>query len=759
MATGSIAAAPHPESTPAISPLKTAWQRFGTPLLVVLMALAIALTITRNWNAWEGGRIEQVTNDAYVKRDLTPLSTKVVGLVREVKVNDYQQVRKGDELVLLADDDYRAQVAQAIAAVDAAKAALENNRRQRDLQDARIERALAGIDQAQAQIAAAQAGKVAVQADVSRTNAERTRQEALVATGSTTRQRVEVAVADAERFAAQFTSREADLTQARTLLRSNELAVVAERRSRAVLESQELQLVADLHAKEAALAVARGQSRLHAHPRAGRRHRRRTAGAPRTAGLARHAGLFVRRRDGLGTGQLPRNAADQHQGRRPGRRPHRCVSGRTDERPGARDRARQRIAVRAPAARQRDRQLHEGRAARAGQDRPRRFSAGDAVAIGAVGGGHDSNEVVSETERATMSNAPAAAASDPIAKPDRIAALRSVLPADLAHSPLLGIVGVIMGAGISSLAARLLSLGLADLRGHLGIGIDEGAWIGTAFNTATVFIGPLTVYLGALLGARRVLLVAGVVFAAISACLPFVHSYSLLIVLLAIAGLSSGTFYPLTISFALLNVPLRYLALTLGVYATCIEGALNFAPSLYGFYRDHWSWAWMFWTSAVVSPIMVACVYYGVPASRRPAPSGPKPSFRGFLYFSAGIALLFAAIDQGQRLDWWRSGLFTALFASGAFLLLCAVVRRMRAPNPLVDLPYLRQWNTIALAVALFSFRFVLLATALVIPQSLSSGVSTPRSSVPPCCGSRWRRCSWRCSRRTCSTRASIRAC
>ena len=256
MATGSIAAAPRPQSEPTISPLKTTWRRFGTPLLVVLMALAIALTITRNWNAWEGGRIEQVTNDAYVKRDLTPLSTKVVGLVREVKVNDYQQVRKGDELVLLADDDYRAQVSQASAAVDAAKAALENNRRQRDLQDARIERALAGIDQAHAQIAAARAGTEAVQADVSRTNAERSRQEALAATGSATRQRVEAAVADAERFVAQLASREADLTQAGTLLRSNELAVVAERRSKAVLESQELQLVADLHAKEAALAVA-----------------------------------------------------------------------------------------------------------------------------------------------------------------------------------------------------------------------------------------------------------------------------------------------------------------------------------------------------------------------------------------------------------------------------------------------------------------------------------------------------------------------
>jgi membrane fusion protein (multidrug efflux system) len=256
MATAPLVAAPRPEIEHTINPLKTAWRRLGTPVLIVLMALAIALTLTRNWNAWEGGRVDQVTDDAFVRRDVTPLGTKVAGLVREVKVTDYQQVRKGAELVRLEDEDYRAQVAQAAAAVDAAKAALENNRRQRALQEARIDRALAGIDQGRAQIAAAHAGSAAVQADVSRTNAERSRQEALFGTGSATRQRVEAAVADAERFTAQLASREADLTQARTLLRSNELAVEAERRTKAVLESQELQLVADLHAREAALAVA-----------------------------------------------------------------------------------------------------------------------------------------------------------------------------------------------------------------------------------------------------------------------------------------------------------------------------------------------------------------------------------------------------------------------------------------------------------------------------------------------------------------------
>ena len=143
-----------------------------------------------------------------------------------------------------------------LAGIEAAKAAIENNRRQRQLQDAKIERALAGIDQAKAEITAAQAGKEAVQADVTRTRAERARQEALLKTNSTTQQKVESAVADEERFSAQYASRDADLAQARTLLRSNESAAEAERRSKAVLESQDMQLVADLHAKEAALEVA-----------------------------------------------------------------------------------------------------------------------------------------------------------------------------------------------------------------------------------------------------------------------------------------------------------------------------------------------------------------------------------------------------------------------------------------------------------------------------------------------------------------------
>ena len=59
------------------------WQKLAVPALVLLLAAAIVVTLTPNWNSWEGGRTEQVTDDAFVRGDVTPLSTKVAGIVRD----------------------------------------------------------------------------------------------------------------------------------------------------------------------------------------------------------------------------------------------------------------------------------------------------------------------------------------------------------------------------------------------------------------------------------------------------------------------------------------------------------------------------------------------------------------------------------------------------------------------------------------------------------------------------------------------------
>jgi MFS transporter, DHA2 family, multidrug resistance protein len=299
-------------------------------------------------------------------------------------------------------------------------------------------------------------------------------------------------------------------------------------------------------------------------------------------------------------------------------------------------------------------------------------------------------------------------------------AAAAAIPAEVSTRPLLGILGVVLGAGLVTLTGRMLSLGLADLKGHVGISYDNGAWFDSAYNASLMFIGPFTVYLGGLLGPRRILLFAAGIFTITCIFLPLIHSYSLFVVVLVLAGLTSGTFYPLTLTFALRNIPLRYLPFTIALYATFVDGAVNIAPSLYGWFRDQLSWEWMFWNSAVLAPVMMLCIYLGIPPQPPRKKSGLAPSFVGFLYLSAGLALIFASLQQGQRLDWFRSGVFNALFWSGCFFLLCSLIRRLYSPNFLVALPYLGNWNTLLLGILLFWFRFTLCSTIILIPQSLA---------------------------------------
>ena len=196
---------------------------------ILVVAAAVAVLFTVRWDSWVGAHVNQTTDDAYVRGDLTPLSAKVDGYVRKVPVNDFQRVKAGELLVEIEDDDYKARVAQAEADVAGAEAAIENLKSRKGQQ--------------RSQIADAESAIVATEADVERSRLEETRQRDLVASTYGTRQRLEQATADEKRFAAILARGRADLD--------------AQRRQMAVLDTQELQLRADLKSKQALLTLAR----------------------------------------------------------------------------------------------------------------------------------------------------------------------------------------------------------------------------------------------------------------------------------------------------------------------------------------------------------------------------------------------------------------------------------------------------------------------------------------------------------------------
>jgi membrane fusion protein (multidrug efflux system) len=198
-------------------------------IVVLVVAIGVAVLFATQWDRWIGDSTRQVTDDAYIRGDVTPLSAQVDGYVRHVAVDDFQHVKAGDSLLEIDDADYRAKVAQAEADLLGAQAAIDNIKARKETQHAAVAEAESTVN--------------ATQADVTRTQEEADRQRALLATTFGTQQKVEQAVADQRRLAATLARNQAELD--------------SEKRQFAVLDTQESQLRAEAKAKQAALDLAK----------------------------------------------------------------------------------------------------------------------------------------------------------------------------------------------------------------------------------------------------------------------------------------------------------------------------------------------------------------------------------------------------------------------------------------------------------------------------------------------------------------------
>ena len=304
-----------PENTSNISSTTNGVRRIFTkipsdliPLLVLFVTVFLVILYAYDWKLWDGMNAVETTNDAYIRSDVTPLSTKVSGTVAEVLIDDYQAVKKGQLLFRLRDDDYRARVERTKAQCDRALATIKTIEHQLAVQDSKIqgagylqsasvqdvdrqsataesESALVSAaesarEEAQAQKVQAQEKLKADEALLLRASQEKARQEELFNDDAATRQTVEQVVADHDRARAlvaadkaeilrldrlvdqrkhevkrqreQFAAARASTAQSRYALDSKKSALLTEQREKLVLSAQLQQANADLESAQAA---------------------------------------------------------------------------------------------------------------------------------------------------------------------------------------------------------------------------------------------------------------------------------------------------------------------------------------------------------------------------------------------------------------------------------------------------------------------------------------------------------------------------
>src|ERR1700723_419627 len=226
------------------------------PLVVVLAAAGILFGVAGHLTRWQGNRPDQVTDDAYLRADMTPLSTRISGTVRKVNVNDYQSVKAGQTLIELDDEDYRATLNQAQAALAASKASLADNQAAKRIQDAQIDAAKAGVVQAEATINLAKAGIASASPELDRALTELHRQQSLFDSKAATHQQLETATAQQGQLGGAVDARKADLARAGGALVTSQSQLEAAKRQREALNIKDDVYKADIEAKKAAIVVA-----------------------------------------------------------------------------------------------------------------------------------------------------------------------------------------------------------------------------------------------------------------------------------------------------------------------------------------------------------------------------------------------------------------------------------------------------------------------------------------------------------------------
>ena len=285
--------------------------------------------------------------------------------------------------------------------------------------------------------------------------------------------------------------------------------------------------------------------------------------------------------------------------------------------------------------------------------------------------------------------------------------------------PYVGILGVLIGALLSTVGSRITTFGLADLRGGLHFGFDEGAWMTTSFGVGQMLVGVACPYLGAIFSVRRVLLHGMALLFVASLLGPLSPNLTAFLTAQFLAGVGTGTFIPLTIGFIVRNLPQRLVLYGLAVYAMNSELSQNVAASLEGWYSDSVSWRWIEWQYCVALPVMFACIWYGAPREKVNMALLRDLDWPGLAYSGLGFALLYAGLDQGNRLDWINNGLVDGLLLSGGLLTLAFVGREFTATRPFLNLRLLAREGIVPILMLVTGFRFIILSTAYIIPTYL----------------------------------------
>ena len=293
--------------------------------------------------------------------------------------------------------------------------------------------------------------------------------------------------------------------------------------------------------------------------------------------------------------------------------------------------------------------------------------------------------------------------------------------AGITPRPLLAVAAVVLGSIFTNYDTRLIGYGLPDLRGAFSLSYDEGAWLYTASVGSQIFVAPAVVWLVTTFGLRRILAVPSLLFAVVSYAIPLTRNYETLMALSIVYGLLLGTFVPATFMIIFRHLPKKWWLWAIALYAVRVGLTQDVGLAAAGLFTADLGWQWFYWQGVVIAPLMALLIYFGTPPCEINRDLLRKADWAGMLLFGASLSMLYAGLDQGNRLDWLGSGIVVGLLAGGSALFIAFLVNEIYAHDPWANINVLFKRNIgLGLATALF-YTLTSLSNSVLVPSFLGT--------------------------------------
>ncbi|MBV7483953.1 MFS transporter [Bordetella sp. BOR01] len=281
---------------------------------------------------------------------------------------------------------------------------------------------------------------------------------------------------------------------------------------------------------------------------------------------------------------------------------------------------------------------------------------------------------------------------------------------------LVGLLGIFLAAITTSLATRMGTLALADVRGALGFGFDAASWLTTAHAAAELIAMPFSAWFAITVAMRR--FVSWVIALSAAACLlvPWAHSLEWMLVLRVIQGLAGGALIPLLMMAALKFLPAPVKLYGLALYSLTATLAPTLAIWLVGVWTDHYAdWRLVYWQSLPLLAMAGALSAWGLPRDAARPERWRQCNWIGLACGAAALGALAVALDQAVRLDGFQSPLIAFCTYAGLLLLAAYLYSEWRHPDPFLQLRLLARRN-LGLGFTIFVCMLTLLSCASLLP-------------------------------------------